>query len=375
MEDAKEDLGHRVWIQAEQRAAQGGVLFVRELGVKLAARHAEAADRVREYERQLAHVVRVLALTPGRDSLVQLLQLLEESQSAGGPGLLPPFVASLLAEHQQVDDLASIDFDRRGWNRLTELRACLFHELVVRGVEVEKSSPLHSWSLRRPAWHALSWLPGRRSEFEVGLNVAVDFPSRSISGSARGASTGLPDTGRMDPPTPRRSERLSLRDTATVDVHETIVAAVQAGGWGDCAAWVFMLDEPIAPDRVPALLPTLPMRCVDGLGPMDRFEVALRPAAEIWRLLFGTASMGGMYGSGVHGAYGRLWAWKSMAGLSGASADASAEEVEEQARRSTWFHFQADADWFHNDIDADYGIAALSPDRSRIAVLAATDAD
>ncbi|MFK0022667.1 DUF6183 family protein [Streptomyces sp. NPDC090798] len=33
------------------------------------------------------------------------------------------------------------------------------------------------------------------------------------------------------------------------------------------------------------------------------------------------------------------------------------------------------ADWFHSDIDADYGIAALSPDCRRIAVLAATDLD
>ncbi|WP_254707406.1 DUF6183 family protein, partial [Streptomyces lunaelactis] len=32
-------------------------------------------------------------------------------------------------------------------------------------------------------------------------------------------------------------------------------------------------------------------------------------------------------------------------------------------------------EWFHNDIDADYGIATLSPDRRRIAVLAATDTD
>ncbi|MGY3676789.1 hypothetical protein ACVWXU_000412 [Streptomyces sp. TE33382] len=85
--------------------------------------------------------------------------------------------------------------------------------------------------------------------------------------------------------------------------------------------------------------------------------------------------MGGMYGSGVHGAYGRLAAWNSVAGLSGTPAGASPEEVERHATQSTWFHFEADAEWFHNDIDADYGIAALSPDGRRIAVLAATDTD
>ncbi|GAA1928452.1 DUF6183 family protein [Streptantibioticus ferralitis] len=75
------------------------------------------------------------------------------------------------------------------------------------------------------------------------------------------------------------------------------------------------------------------------------------------------------------GAYGRLAAWRSMAGLGGAPADASAQEVEDHARRSTWFHFEADADWFHNEIGDDYGIAALPPDGRRIAVLAATDTD
>ncbi|MFF7646889.1 DUF6183 family protein [Streptomyces canus] len=34
----------------------------------------------------------------------------------------------------------------------------------------------------------------------------------------------------------------------------------------------------------------------------------------------------------------------------------------------------ATPDWFHKEIH-DYGIAALSPDRRRIAVLAATDTD
>ncbi|MGP3975910.1 DUF6183 family protein [Streptomyces sp. 8N114] len=372
MEDAKDDLGSLVWGQAEQRAAQGDPSYVRELGSQLADRHAAAVEQVREYERQLAYVVRVLALTPGRASLVQLCRLLDEKRpSTSGSGLLPRFVASLLAEHQYVTDLAATVFDRREWGRLDELRACLFHELVLRGVDIDKFPPLRSWPLERPGWHALAWLPVHLSAFESD----VDFPSRSIRGSARGGPANLPSEGRMDPPTPRTSERSALRDIATVDVYETIVAAVQAGEWGDYGAWVFMLDEAITPDQVPALLPTLPMDCVDGLGPTGRFEIAVRPADGIWSMLFATASMGGMYGSGVQGAFGRLWAWRSMAGLSGTRVGASVEEVEYQARQCTWFHFEADADWFHNDISADYGIATLSADRRRIAVLAATDTD
>lgn len=370
MEDAKDDLGGLVWSQAEQRAAEGDVRYVRELGSQLADRYASAAEQLREYERQLAHVVRVLALTPGRDSLEQLLQFLDEKRPSGH-GVLPRFVASLLAEHHQVADLAATVFDRREWDRLDDLRACLFHELVLRGVDIDAFPPLRSWPLVRPGRHPLAWLPVDRRDLEAD----VDFPSRSMNGSAAGVPGGLPAEGRMDPPTPRTSERSALRDVATTDVHESIVAAVQAGDWGDCGAWVFMLDGAVAPEQVPALLPALRMRCVDGLGLTDRFEIAIRPVGEIWRLLFATASMGGMGNSGVQAAYGRLWAWRSIAGLSGAPAGASVEEVERQAQQSTWFHFEADTDWFHNDIGSHYGIAALSPDCRRLAVLAAMDTD
>ncbi|CAM5464573.1 DUF6183 family protein [Streptomyces narbonensis] len=370
MEHTDEDLGRLVWGEAEQRAARGDTSYVRELGEELADRHAAAAERVREYDRHLAHVVRVLALSPGRDGLAQLLRLLDAKTPSGSGGNLRA-IASLLAEHHRVADLADAVFDRVERDRLDELRACLFHELVLRGVDIDDFPGLRSWPLVRPGWHPLAWLPPYRSDLEA----EADFPSRSMRGATWEIPTGLPTEGRVDPPAPRTTEKSALRDIATVDVHETVVSAVNAGDWGNCAAWVFRLDEPIAPDEVPALLPTLPMPCVEGLGPEGRFEIAVRPADDIWRLLFATASMGGMYGSGVQGAYGRLWAWRSLAGLSGAPAGASAEAVERHALQSAWFHFEADTDWFHNEVGNDYGIAALSPDRRRIAVLAATDTD
>ncbi|MGJ3558070.1 DUF6183 family protein [Streptomyces sp. INA 01156] len=56
-----------------------------------------------------------------------------------GYGSLPRFVASLLAEHHQATDLAATVFDRSERDRLDELRACLFHELVLRGVDIGSS--------------------------------------------------------------------------------------------------------------------------------------------------------------------------------------------------------------------------------------------
>ncbi|MFD5203668.1 DUF6183 family protein [Streptomyces sp. NPDC058375] len=369
MNDSDDDTTRFAWHTAEQRAAQGGSRQVADLAVELTDRIEAAAEQTRVHEHQLAHLVRVLAITPGHDSLTQLLRLFTRRQ---GPGvdLAPRFVASLLAEHREAPDLVGPLSERDPKGRLDELRICLFHELILRGVDVDALLKTRKWT-RVLYGHPLAWLPRHRSTLET----RVGFPSRSVNSSARSAGVTLPTEGRVDPPTPRAEERSALVDSATLYLHQMIIAAPKADGWGDSEAWVFLTDEEVEPDGVPALLPTLPMECVEGLGATGRFEIARRPADEIWSIVYATASMGGMYHHGVHGAYGRLRAWKSMAALSDAPAGASAEEVEQHVRQTTWFHFESDAEWFHNEACTDYGIAALSPDRRRIAVLAATDTD
>ncbi|MFG2986436.1 DUF6183 family protein [Streptomyces sp. NPDC048258] len=186
--------------------------------------------------------------------------------------------------------------------------------------------------------------------------------------------TGRTGEDRLEPATPRPQTPSLLPDRATAEVHEAIVAAPTAGDFGSCGAWVFAPEEPVDPALVPALVPTLPMPCLEGLGAEGRFEISRQSLAEVWRMLFSTASEGGVYGPGAHGAYGRRAAWWSLAGLSGTPLDATAQEVERHAEQSTWFRFECDTEWFHNEI-YDYGIVALSPGRRRIAVLAVTDTD
>ncbi|MEU6629107.1 DUF6183 family protein [Streptomyces parvus] len=370
MDDTDDDSRRFSWQTAQQRAAQGDSRQVADLAVELTDRIDAATRRTRDHQHQLAMLIRVLAITPGHDSLTQLLRLFVRQQGHG-VDLAPRFVASLLAEHREAADLVGPLSERDPAGRLDELRMCLFHELVLRGVDMDAFPKTSDWTRVRYGGHPLAWLPRHRS----ALETQVAFPSRSVNGSARSVGVTLPTEGRVDPPTPRTGEQSALVDSATLDLHRMIIAAPEAGRWGDSEAWVFLLDEEVEPDRVPALLPTLPMGCVEGLGTTGRFEIARRPADAIWNLLFVTASMGGMYHGGAHGAYGRLWAWKSLAALSDAPADASPEEVKRHARQTTWFHFESDAEWFHNDAFTDYGIAALSPDRRRIAVLAATDTD
>ncbi|MEU9717457.1 DUF6183 family protein [Streptomyces sp. NPDC047976] len=345
--------------EPERRAAQGDVAYLRELGARLADGYEDATRRARTYQEQLARVVRVLALTPGRESLAELMRLVDGKRLPSYPREL----ASLLAEHQRPADLAAAVFRRPGSWTPYELEACLFHELLLRGVDVRDFPP-------PPSSHTLSWLPVRRRDFEAGAR----FPVRSLDGGTGGSATAMPTEGRVDPPVPRTTERSALRNAVTVEEHEAILSAPHSGDWGDCGAWVFPLDEALAPERVPALLPALPMPCTD-VGATARFEVALRPLDDVWQLLFASASMGGVHAGGVGGAWGRMWAWRSMAALSGAPAGADAEEVERRARETTWFRFEADSGWFCNEVAADFGIAALSPDRRRLAVLAATDTD
>jgi hypothetical protein len=91
-------------------------------------------------------------------------------------------------------------------------------------------------------------------------------------------------------------------------------------------------------------------------------------------VLFAAASTGGAYNSGSRGAYGRLTAWRSLAALAGCPEGAAFEEVETRAGDCIWYGFAADTKWFEQ-VAWDVGLAALTPDRRRLLVLAATDTD
>ena len=274
----------------------------------------------------------------------------------------------MLASSHEAADLAAAFTGRAS----EELRACLVHELVLRGVVVGEAPGIAGWATS-PHWghHPLGWLPLTLS----GMEESADLPSYSIRGSSHSMPYG-----------PSESRELAVHAGARVPTAEetTTPAAATAMGtavanWaeesnGRIEARVFDLAEPLDAESVPTALLTLGLECLHGAGKKTALSVAARPPAQAWQVLFAAASTGGAYNSGSYGAYGRLAAWQSLAALAGSPEGASATEVEAHVLDCVWHGFGADTKWFEQ-VAWDIGLAVLSRGRRRLAVLAATDTD
>jgi hypothetical protein len=358
-------------ITIEAWARHGDAERIGAVGEALAVEAEQVRERLRFLNDDLAFVLRVLALTPGRRFVEQLLALSPQARHTRASD--PRLLASLIAEAQSLDDaLYVLRHAESDEHHL--LRACLFHELLLRGADPGRL--LHR-ATRRPdllpfTWSPLAWLPARLSEMETELGAWL--PSRGYRNSASGSVPAMMSPAPVDVAARRAAARHRVREATPAHLIELIGGPPADGRWGDHEVRVFETDEPVVPGDLPGVVTTLPMDCLRGLGGQDRFEGEMCTLDTVWLTLFMTASAGGFGTSGVHGAFGRLSAWRSLAGLCGADPTASAAEVEKLARACTWYRFEADAEWFHNDL-ADYGIVALSPDGRRVAVLAATTTD
>lgn len=345
------------WETIEAWAKAGDAERIAALGEGLAAQRRATYERLGSLDRDLGFALRVLALTPGRRFLEQLLALLGRAWEAhvkdeSGPRR----IASLIATAQPLDDALYVLWE--SGREYDELRACLFHELLLRGVNPEKLMPRQTFR-PEPEGHDLAWLPDRLADMEYGADTSDDgmLSPVWVDAAVRRAATGH-----------------RLNEWASADLLRLIGESPRVGGWCNYEARVFVSDRSISRDDVPGVLTTLPMDCVRGLDQYDRFEVEAYSLDKVWETLYTTAASGGMYHPGVHGAYGRLAAWRSIAGLCGAGATATAAAVAHRARACAWYRFEADSEWFFNEI-YDYGIAALTPDGRHLAVLAATDTD
>ncbi|WP_244215425.1 DUF6183 family protein [Kitasatospora purpeofusca] len=364
---------------ARRRLKRDGAAFVADLGIGLAPRHRSmpaGSDASAAFDELFDHLVRLLAVTRGPGHVGELLRLL----AAGRPD--DPehdrYVASLLASCQRPADLAPVY--EEGGAASEELRACLLHELVLRGVPVAETPGIASWATS-PHWrdHPLAALPLVPAEPERD----PDLPAYSVDGS----SCGFPYPDPEDRyPAPRLDAAPAAVETTTAATVRAVAAAV--ANWaehpeepeGRVEARTFAYPEPLEPGALPGALVALGLDCLTDLGELPEpgrktaFGVVPVEAAEVWRFLFAASSTGGAYDSACYGAYGRLHAWRSLAALAGAPPDAPASEVEANVRACAWYRFSADTPWFHRVV-WDLGVLAVSPDGRRLAVLAATTTD
>ena len=141
---------------------------------------------------------------------------------------------------------------------------------------------------------------------------------------------------------------------------------------GKIAAQEFWSPDSVTEEDFPAafkLLSLIPW-------PADQAPARLYPSTpdSVLRVLLTAAVRGPAYGSGLYGAYGRLAAWRSLGGLTGAPADTPIAHTAELVRQTRWFRVNTASVWFY-EVAWDLAIAALRSGGQEIAVLAATDTD
>lgn len=362
-----------VWQLAERRIAVGDADFVARLGIAVAEKGAAAGDHVWQYRSVLDHALRTLTLAPGRENVEQALRLI--------PAAWPDdrrrvrYAASMLAAGQSPADLAvAFAGGASSGGASEELRACLVHEIVLRGAAITETPAIARWA-GSAHWqhHPLAWLPLELS----GLEVARTLPSYHSRGGSYTAPYGPSGTDAEPVGRARCAPVPAARDVTTPPGIAAIAAAV--ANWaeesnGKIEAKAFDLAGPVQAEQVPGALAALGLECLSGLTRRSRFTVYASPPERAWQVLFAAASTGGAYNQGLYGAYGRLAAWQSVAGLCGERAGAPAAEAERKAQACDWFSFDADTNWFEQ-VAWDIGLAAIRPGRRSLGILAATDTD
>ncbi|EGJ77761.1 hypothetical protein STTU_4971 [Streptomyces sp. Tu6071] len=364
---------------AERAVAAGDARFLGDLGVALAG-SGLGAGRHRHVFRYL---LRLLCLTPGREYVEGAVRLVAATNAtadgATTTATAPPprarysrLAAALLAEGQSAAELAAIFAGGSRAHTPEELRACLVHELVLRGTPPDEVPALARWA-HSPHWshHPLHQLP-------LELLLVEKHPVLA-SNSPRGGSRSLPDPRPGDPVDPGRpGSRRPLATDLTTDAFRAAAGAAvlnwcaESNGEYETGCWE--LSAPATEDTLPELLRGLGLSSLGTTNSRRRLALTRCAPEQVWGALFAAAAHGGAYNSGEHGAYGRLAAWRSLAALVGAPSDADPARVEEVTRGCAWYGFAGSTKWFH-EVAWDIGFAAVRPGGRGLAVLAATDTD
>jgi len=291
-----------------------------------------------------------LAMVPGQVENVR--RLAAEGLAWGEVRYGLAEVAEWLAIGQPREHLMAVFLNAQASD---ELAACLLQETALR----YDASAAEGYAQRlRAAGHPLAELPLRPTPAEHGLGLPC----------YRGPSEGGPPEG--GPSGERQSEADGIQVVATeIEWPEAPVALGVFQGW-ETEAKLLRLERPVAGDDFGAsLLRGLGLQSAASSFAGVRFAgvrfagVRRVESGDVLRTLFRAAAGGGPYGPRIHGAYGRLAAWRSLGALFGV-----------QEKECLWLFYTSD--WhLHVHPCMDIGIAALRPDRRTVAILAATNSD
>ncbi len=311
------------------------------------------------------HLMNQLALTDDAEAVLIALGIFPKPQRSVRPGFLEIARAETAAKVAFAQSPEAIE---NLLGKLSELEtgALLLHEGVLRGKVVGVTpASVTVYNRLKAVNHPLAWLP-----LEL-LHIETDLPMRTYGKNGSGWS--LPEGHGAFEPVELEDEPpgLCFVNAATADRVELIGAADE--NWRQCSngsnqVGIFRVS-PFGRFSFERNLPKLGLECI---GPETVAEENV-PLEAVFQHLFAVSANGGAYNRGCFGAYGRLNAWKSLAGLCGVTLEMNAEELLETALACRWGKFQG-GDWF-NDIFWDLGVVCLNPERGELVVLAATDVD
>ncbi|MGW4633544.1 DUF6183 family protein [Nocardia sp. NPDC004415] len=345
----------------DERVAEGDFGFVVSLAEALATAHGPDQYLV-------DYAVRALLAAPGGASaalqVVAVMRVRKERVRR---------IAALVAGSLGHDDaVAAFGAAGLAGPIADELRACLLHELILRGVVVAEHEQIRRWAESAHwAGHPLRALPLEPTMFEHA--PALRQYSRRGSSVGKPSSTdGSPALNRQARlPVPSATETTTPAQVAQL---ESAVSNWQRESNGRTEIRTYRLSHRPDPAVAAALLDSLELACLHAGHPAaTALAVTASTPARVWSILFGAAANGGAYNSGDGAAYGRLAAWRSLGALCGATEFDTVDQIIARASDTHWFTFEADTDWFER-VAWDLGIVALTPEPG-MSILAATDTD
>jgi hypothetical protein len=353
----------------DRHASQGNSAALREIFADLnkTKPHSHIPDWA--FRAVIERIVEALSLTGGYDNAITAFEIAAVAYASAGSAsvrLCPPAVASkIVAAH-------SPEVIERLLSRITDLEitGLLLHEGVVRGkLSAESATARIIQDRLTTAKHPLASLPLTLLDVEQGAPLR----NYGLGSSSASIPFGPTRDGTADAPAPLLGN-LEITETTCLERANSISAAVM--NWKDQSngrieARTFSIGLKSG-DPSAAMLAKLGLESLRTAGEIQlRGNVGVKDAFTV---LFSAASSGGAYNCGEFAAFGRLLAWKSVAGLVGAPNDAPVLDVATSSQNCQWCLFDSPTEWYYQ-VAWDIGIACFNPAQREVAVLAATDTD